>query len=231
MAADIPVTGAVGGGPPTEDLRGGAAEVRNSRRGVGGAAPDVAALRGGAAEVRNSRRGLGGAAPDVGARRIIPLVAITLFAVALLACNGGPHDATEHTTDVRVDGGDDTYAYVAKRNRVAVGLAEVRGASASEAKDLVDRLAGSASGCFEGLAREGKLVDGAMRLVLAFDAGGVGGAPEVVLAPGPGVAANGLLCVVAPARMIALAPNDGGARAIALEIAWGASITGAGGSP
>ncbi len=204
MAADIPVTGAVGGGPPTEDLRGGAAEVRNSRRGVGGAAPDV------------------------GAQRLLPLVAITLV---LLACNGGPHDATEHTTDVRVDGGDDTYAYVAKRNRVAVGLAEVRGASASEAKDLVDRLAGSASGCFEGLAREGKLVDGAMRLVLAFDAGGVGGAPEVVLAPGPGVAANGLLCVVAPARMIALAPNDGGARAIALEIAWGASISGAGGSP
>ena len=149
--------------------------------------------------------------------------------VLFAACNGGPHDATEHTTDVRVDGGDDTYAYVAKRNRVAVGLAEVRGASAGEAKDLVDRLAGSASACFEGLARDGKLVDGAMRLVLAFDAGGVGGAPEVVLAPGPGVAANGLLCVVAPARMIALAPIDGGARAIALEIAWGAAITGAGG--
>lgn len=76
----------------------------------------------------------------------------------------------------------------------------------------------------EGLAKDGKLVDGALRMVMSFDAGGIGAAPEVVFAPGPAVTANGLLCVVAPARMLALAPNDGGARAIAVEVAWGNGV-------
>ncbi|CAN5638559.1 hypothetical protein BH09MYX1_BH09MYX1_45810 [soil metagenome] len=147
--------------------------------------------------------------------------------VAMAACNGGPRDATEHTIDVRVDASaEGTYAYVAKRGRVAVGLAEARGTTDDEAKAVVDRVADAASACMQGLAREGKLVDGALRMLVPFDGGGVGGQPQVVFAEGPAVIANGLLCIVAPARMIALAPNDGGARAVALEIAWGPTLGG-----
>jgi hypothetical protein len=157
---------------------------------------------------------------------------LALLLTGASACNGGgPRDATEHTTDVRVDAGgsEGTYAYVARRPRIAIGLAEARGASEAEAKGLVDRLADGAARCVAGLAREKKLVDGALRMVLSFDAGGLGATPEVVFAPGPAVTANGLLCLVAPARMLALAPNDGGARAIALEVAWGENVGGSAG--
>ncbi len=150
---------------------------------------------------------------------------------AVAACNGSPRDATEHTTDVRVDASaEGTYAYVAQRPRVAIGIAEARGTSEAEAKALVDRLADGAARCMEGLAKDGKLVDGALRMVMSFDGGGIGAAPEVVFAPGPAVTANGLLCVVAPARMLALAPNDGGARALAVEVAWGSGVGTGGGS-
>jgi hypothetical protein len=167
------------------------------------------------------------------------------LSVALLAaglgCNGGPKDATEHTTDVKVtDAGDPasgTYGYVARRPRAVVALAEARGFDDSTSRAAVDRLASALSTCAADLAKQGKLVDGAARVVIPVDDGGIVGAPQVEFAPGAAVAANGLLCVVAPVRMLTFppAPSDAGAnaprRAIALELAWGEELGGAAGVP
>lgn len=152
-------------------------------------------------------------------------LAIVGLGAGLWACHHGPDDATEHTRDVRVDASaESTYQYVARKPRVAVGIAESRGAEGDDAKRVADRLADSASTCLASLEKEGKLVDGALRILLPFDAGGIAQPPQVVLADGPGVAANGLLCIVAPARMIALPPADAGTRTLALEVAWGRDV-------
>ena len=172
------------------------------------------------------------------ARRSVPLLALVALGAG---CNGGPKDATEHTTDVKVaDAGDPaSYAYVARRPRAVVALAEARGMDDSTSRAAVDRLANALSACAGDLAKQGKLVDGAARLLVPVDDGGVVGSPQVEFAPGAAVAANGLLCVVAPVRMLTFPPfpSDAGAnaaparRALALEVAWGEELGGAAGVP
>jgi len=155
------------------------------------------------------------------------------------ACNGGPKDATEHTTDVKVADAGDTgsYGYVARRPRAVVALAEARGFDDSTSRAAVDRLANALSACAGDLAKQGKLVEGAARLLVPVDAGGVVGNPQVVFSPGAAVAANGLLCVVAPVRMLTFPPASadagpsGASRALALEVAWGEELSNVAGVP
>lgn len=165
---------------------------------------------------------------------------VTLALLAPLAggaaCNGGPKDATEHTTDIKVaDAGEPaSYGYVARRPRAVVGLAEARGFDDSTSRATIDRLANALSACAADLAKQGKLVEGAARLLVPVDDGGIVGTPQVVFAPGPAVAANGLLCVIAPVRMLTFPPlaGDGGSvrsagagtRAMAIEVAWGEEL-------
>jgi hypothetical protein len=170
-----------------------------------------------------------------------PVLFVLALAAAGSACNGGPKDATEHTTDIQVaDAGDPaTYGYVARRPRAVVGLAEARGFDDPTSRAAVDRLANALSACAGDLAKQGKLVEGAARVLVPVDDGGIVGNPQVVFSPGPAVAANGLLCVVVPVRMLTFppSPSDGGAgakptqRALALEVAWGEELGGAVGVP
>lgn len=163
---------------------------------------------------------------------------LTLLA-AVAACNGGPKDATEHTTDVKVAdaGGTGSYGYVARRPRAVVALAEARGLDDSTSRAAIDRLANALSACAGDLAKQGKLVDGAARLLVPVDNGGIVGAPQVVFSPGAAVAANGLLCVVAPVRMLTFPPaaDDAGTggvlRALAIEVAWGEELGNVAGVP
>jgi len=115
------------------------------------------------------------------------------------------------------------YVYVARRSLGAVALADARGISDEVAAKAVDRVADQMQACASDLARQGRLVDGALRVVAPVGADGAIGALNLKLAPGNGVAANGLLCIVAPLKLVTFPPADGdaGARGLAIEATWG----------
>ena len=146
-----------------------------------------------------------------------------LVLVCLAGCAAsGPHDVLDGTGhDVRVDAGakPGAYAYVAKRPLVAIGLAAAQGLSDDEAHHIVDQLADSAAACFK---RSNQLASGAGRITLPIDPGGTTGAPAVQLTP-PGAVALGMVCLLAPLRLMAFAP--GAERSLTVEAAWGNDVT------
>jgi hypothetical protein len=159
------------------------------------------------------------------------VVALAALAVAGLsaACSpkrdvvaGGGRDV------LGADGGADparaAYDYVAKRPHGVVALAEARRLSDAEARQIVDHLADALDGCARDLEQRGTLVEGAARVIMiAGPRGNVEGF-KVTLTPGNEVAANALLCVVAPARAVLFPPpSAAGAPAMAIEITWGPS--------
>ena len=142
--------------------------------------------------------------------------------LAVCGCAAGPHDVLDGTShDVRVDAGPraGAYTYVAKRPLVAIGLAASQGLSDEEAHHVVDQLADEATGCFK---RTTQLPSGAGRIALPIDPGGTTGAPVVQLTP-PGAVALGLVCLLAPLRLMTFAP--GGDRSITIEAAWGSDVS------
>jgi hypothetical protein len=153
---------------------------------------------------------------------------------ALIGCGGGGRDVVPETHDV-VDvggtvgapgsgggGGDggvaDGYQHVARRRHGILALAEGRGFSAGEAERAVDQLADAFEVCATARQQEGKLVTGAVRVVARVNAAGDVDGWTVRASPGPAVAANVLLCVLAPLR----AENfgAGGSRGLAIESEW-----------
>jgi hypothetical protein len=108
---------------------------------------------------------------------------------------------------------------VARRPLVAIGLADAQGISDEDAHRVIDAVADSAAACFK---RSPNLAQGAARMTIPIDAGGVVGAPQVTISPQEATAI-GMLCLLAPLRMATFAPQagDGGTRSLTIESAWG----------
>jgi hypothetical protein len=142
--------------------------------------------------------------------------------VLFVACAAGPNDIVENGHDVR-DASAGTprgaYVYAARRPLVAIGLAEATNVSDADAHRAVDSLADSAAGCFK---RAQNLAQGAARITIPIDEGGVAGAPQVTISPQEATAL-GMLCLLAPLRMTPFSPAsaDAGARSLTIESAWG----------
>ena len=145
------------------------------------------------------------------------------MAILFFGCAAGPHDALDGTqVAVRADASaapQTSYAYVARRQIVAVGLAGAEGLSDDEAHGVIDRIADSAEACFKNAKN---LAAGAARITLPIDSGGLAGAPLVKFSPETATPI-GMLCLLAPARMSTFGPAslDAGPRSITIESAWG----------
>jgi hypothetical protein len=129
--------------------------------------------------------------------------------------------------DVRVmdtsDGGAGAqgYEYVARRPLGVVALAEARGIDGPVARSAIDRLADALDTCATEEGRKGTLVEGAARIVAQIAPDGSVAQANLRVDPGTGVMQNAVVCLVAPAKMLAFPPVDGGTRGIAIEAIWG----------
>ncbi len=149
-------------------------------------------------------------------------------ALALCACASSrdvipeTHDVREEQTSAGQPPGDG-YAYVAKRPYGVVALAEARGMPNEIAARAVDHLADALDACAKDLGKQGKLVEGAIRVVAMFGSDGVVSGLNVKVAPGTAVAANAILCVITPLKLTTLPGLDGdaGTRGVAIEATWG----------
>jgi hypothetical protein len=164
-----------------------------------------------------------------------PVRAVVL-AVLLSGCGSGGRDVIPETHDVidiggsgagagasairgDADGGAaDTYQHVARRRHGVLALAEGRGFAPGEAEHAVDQLADAFEACATARQQEGKLVNGAVRVVARVNPSGEVDGWTVRAAPGPAVAANVLMCILAPLRAASFGP--GGPRGLALESDW-----------
>jgi hypothetical protein len=154
---------------------------------------------------------------------------------AFAACSPS-RDVVPETRDVRMAAppasaapNPDGYSYVARRPHGAIGLAGMRFIAAEEARRVVDRLADELETCSRRLEQQGTLVEGAARLVAVSGQKGNADVSDMQLAPGGPVAANALLCIVAPVRSTPF-PNasDGGIPAVLVEATWAPFSTTAG---
>jgi hypothetical protein len=133
--------------------------------------------------------------------------------------------------------GGEGYVHVARRPLAIVGLAEARGMSNDVAFRVVDHLADALDSCATDLGRQGKLVDGAARVVAMIGADGAVSGLNVKLAPGAAVEANALLCLVTPLKLTTFDPaasagdGDGKSRGLAIEATWGPRVAGAASAP
>jgi hypothetical protein len=151
-------------------------------------------------------------------------------AIGSLAGCPAPRDVVPDTRDQLVTRGADggggastgAYAWVAKRAHGAIGVAGARNVDEETARAIVERLADDLEACARRLETQGSLVDGAARYVAAGGPRGAGEIGDMQLAPGSPVAANALLCLVAPVRAATFpAASDGGVPALLLEATWG----------
>ncbi len=147
-------------------------------------------------------------------------------ALCALSCAGANRDVVPETHDVRAgeSGSDkqDSYAFIARRPMGFVALSNEHGLGPEIASGAVGHLADSLDACATGLARNGRLVDGAVRVSATIGPEGSVSVSHVTVAPGDAVAANALLCVIAPLKMITFTPVDAKAqRGIAIDASWG----------
>jgi hypothetical protein len=154
---------------------------------------------------------------------------VVTFAV-LAGCGGETRDVVPDSRDVvRTDTQSErdrgSYTHVAKRSMGFVALAGEQGVGADVAAAAVERLADSLDGCAADLAQHGKLVDGAVRVRMAIAPDGAPVVSHVDVAPGNAVAANAILCVLAPLKLLTFPPSDAtrgaGARTMAIDATWG----------
>ena len=101
-----------------------------------------------------------------------------------------------------------------------IGLGAEVGAGATE------HLADALDACATNLAAKGRLVEGTIRIEASVADDGSVRVGHMTVAPGDAVAANALLCVVAPLKMTtfpALAGDatNAGARTFAIDASWG----------
>jgi hypothetical protein len=147
------------------------------------------------------------------------------WALACSACASGARDVVPETHDVRVSGGEASgaYAYVARRPLGLVALASQRGLGGTLGARAADHLADALDACATNLAAKGKLVDGAIRLEASVAPDGSLALSHVTVAPGDAVAANAILCVMAPLKTMTFprAEDDAGERGFAIDATWG----------
>jgi hypothetical protein len=155
-----------------------------------------------------------------------------ISAIGSLTGCPAPRDVVPDSRDQLVPRGSDggggggagtgAYAWVAKRAHGAIGVAGARNLDEETARAIVERLADDLEACARRLESQGSLVDGAARYVAAGGPRGAGEIGDMQLAPGSAVAANALLCLVAPVRAATFpAATDGGVPALLLEATWG----------
>ncbi len=162
----------------------------------------------------------------VGAVRLVGAIGL-----AGAGCSGGGRDTVAPSTDVVGNRAPDAptagYDYVARRPDAIVALAEARGVDAAVARAAVDRLADAVEQCVTDARRRGSSVDGAARVVAQIDAGGAVANATIRVDPRAGAAATGVLCLLAPARLLVFPAASAGSaaadRGFALEAIWGAS--------
>ena len=145
-----------------------------------------------------------------------------VLAISLIGCAAGPSDVVENGHDVRgAEAGAPrgAYSYAARRPLVAIGLADATNVSDAESHRVIDALADSATACFKHAQNLGQ---GAARITIPIDAGGVIGSPDVTITPQESTGL-GMLCLLAPLRMATFSPSSGdaGARSLTIESAWG----------
>jgi hypothetical protein len=145
-----------------------------------------------------------------------------------VACGGRPvreeipSSRAEVVTSPRAED-PPTYAYVAKRTRAFVGLAEARNIPPNVARDAVDRLADGLESCVREEERRGAAVSGgAVRVAARVDDRGAVRDTAVRISPEPGVAKVAALCLVVPIRTMAFPPGDASDRGFAVEALWSA---------
>ena len=172
----------------------------------------------------------------------------SIATLALAACAGG-RDAVPETHDVSGNGtatadgvtAEGGYDYVARRPRAVVALAEGRGLDRAVSVAATDKVADQMEACTEDLAKRGQLVRGAARVAARIGPGGNISGIAVKVAPGAAVAANAILCFIAPVKSLVFpalgaegadaggGPSVGGPgtgvtgagdRGIALEATW-----------
>jgi hypothetical protein len=159
----------------------------------------------------------------------IALVTIATFAVScvLIGCAGETRDVVPESRDVVKSDtqSQGSYTHVAKRAMGFVALAGEQGVGADVAIAAVEHLADTLDACATDLAQHGKLVDGAVRVRMAIAPDGAPLVSHVDVAPGNAVAANAILCVLAPLKLLtfpASDPNAGAtARTMAIDATWG----------
>jgi hypothetical protein len=153
--------------------------------------------------------------------------------MSVLGCSagGGARDVVPESRDVRgVDPASappasDAYEYVARRPLTTVGLAEGRGLSREIAQRATDSVADAMQRCGADAAAQGKWVKGAARVVARIGTDGNLAGLQVKVGPGADVAANAILCFIAPIKSLTFPPAEADAgtspRGIAFEAAWG----------
>ena len=102
-------------------------------------------------------------------------------------------------------------------SRNETGLGRELGARAA------DHLADALDACATNLAAKGRLVEGTIRIEASVADDGSVRVGHVTVAPGDAVAANALLCVMAPLKLTTFpaGAGDGGARRLAIDASWG----------
>lgn len=153
--------------------------------------------------------------------------------VLVAACSPGVDTRPpDNAGDIRVvdagaqkSKGDRDYEYVTERPLAVVALAESRGMSADLAHAAVDRVADALDVCATEQATAGKLVDGASRVIAIVAPDGSVAGVNVTFSEGSGVAANGVLCFVAPIKSLTFPPTTSTAqRGLAVEAVWGRDV-------
>ena len=158
-------------------------------------------------------------------------VGAVCLAGGLEGCGASGRDVVPESRDVVVSGAPaagaagggsgEGYEYVARRPLAVVALAEARGLDAAVSRAAIERLADRLDACATDQGRRGSLVAGAARVVAEIDGDGSVSGVTVRVDPGPGIAANAVLCFVAPAKQLTFPPADAGTRGIAIEAIWG----------
>ena len=143
------------------------------------------------------------------------------------AC-GSNRDVLPESKDVRGEvrpqelGTEGGYEHVTRRPLGTVALAEARGIPKELGRAATEKIADALQSCAADLLKQGRLVKGAARVIVRVSAEGNLGGMNVTIAPGAAVAANAILCFIAPIKALSLPPSerDAGDRALALEAAW-----------
>jgi hypothetical protein len=154
---------------------------------------------------------------------------------AVAACAGGTRDVVPETHDVvgaSAATGGGAYAYVARRPLGFVAIARQTGLGAEVGERAAEHWADALDACATDLAAKGRLVDGAVRIDASVTPDGSVVVSHVTVAPGAAVAANALLCVIAPLKQTTFsAQADAGARSFAFDASWGPGGAGATAKP
>jgi hypothetical protein len=151
-----------------------------------------------------------------------------LASALLVACGGGSRDVVTPSTDVLSDAKADPqgggYEYVSRRPFAVVALAEARGVDPAISHAAVDHLADAVERCVTDAQRRGASIDGAARIVGQIDASGAVSGATIRVDPKAGAAATGVICFLAPARLLVFPAADRTDRGFAVEAIWGAGV-------